>query len=355
MRKITNQIYSSITHTLVGDFNRPFSEHLKEMRLALYRGVAHLFTWIPYQTLTTPFGIFIYLFCRAYRFFGTQDAVTFASEAWAGYYIGFLFYCCIILPFLMLLPPTRNFLCSQIGEHTVKKRVGAWGIRPLIGFLSGAYLLDLFDHHTKAASKPSDAQHWQELVTHSEKAHSENKLFLDREYEKLNKERADILKIPPELRDPALVKEFHEKSEATTWEYLRRGQQIAKDTDEMSSLAVQGSKVKVGEVSEFSDRVKDLFRGKDRNRTFWVVDRGLPSGLGLSQYDQSNHVSDLRAGLEEQAQAITSLAEEKGPNTDPTQPQVNSLAEEKGPDTDSTQPQAKPDQTHSTSNTSHVK
>ena len=120
MVEIIIQIHSSMKTLFIANPGRSwcqyFQESAKKLALLFSFVVAHCWTLLLFHGLTTPFGVFVYLFCWTYRFFPTQTASFFPSQLWAGYYLWFIFWSSLLLPMLMLIPPVHRFLNSLIGE-----------------------------------------------------------------------------------------------------------------------------------------------------------------------------------------------------------------------------------------------
>ena len=218
-----------------------------------------------------------------------------------------LVFSCLILPLLMVISPVRDLLYSEIGEQFVKERVGRRGMRPLIASLSAITFLFAWNDYTRAPLKGPDIEHWAELMAHGEKAVNEGCSPIDDQLETLQERSASLLKIDPESRDPALVEELSKERWSLFEERMARTRDISRKTTEMSHLAAQPKGEKDGVVSELSDRLKDFFRGKEKNRTFWVIDRALPGGLGLDQYNQAQEVLALQGNLQKNNELLGSL------------------------------------------------
>lgn len=271
------------------------STYLKKAALALFIKLTRLSTWLLYEGLNRPFGLCVYALCCIYGWYGTQRAVLFSSQMMAICYVVTLVSLSLILPVLILVPATRTFLHSQIGEELIKKRVGAYGARPLIAAILGPFFLCFLDSYTGQGPSGPDLGHWKEISAHTRGVRDQNLLHLKGELDQLDGEYKSLLEAKEGPRDPHQMEELTRKKESKFYEYLYRLRKINKDAFNMSMQAVK-SQEKIGSVTELSDPIKDFFRGNEKNRSLWVIDRGLPGGVGLDQYDQNlNPSSQLDA------------------------------------------------------------
>lgn len=172
--------------------------------------------------------------------------------------------------------------------------MGAYGTRPLIAAILGPFFLFFSDFYTRERSGGPDVGHWREISAHTEKVGHLNISHLKDELDQINSEHEPLLETKEELRNPDQAQEFLRKKESIVDNFIHRQKKIDQDAFNMSILAVKPQE-KVGSVTELSDRIKDFLRGKEKNRSLWVIDRGLPGGrllalrggVGLDQYDQT--------------------------------------------------------------------
>lgn len=283
--------------------------YLRGWMIGLPSKVVGFFTLFLSEALNTPFGVCVFLLCATYRYYPTQDTTLFASQSIAGYYVIFLFLCSLLSPLLMWSPSARGFLYSQVGEQLVQERLGKRGFRPLIHFLSATTFLYFINLPTKAPIAPVDFDQWNEVYTHCQKAQSQNNAVFYAEIAKINQEQ---LALPEEKQsDPETKRELSEKRMDALRQYVKANKRVSADTQEMAHLAISPKGEREGAVSEFSDRIKDFFRGKDRNRALWVVGRGSSGSIGFTQYDQSQDISHLHGKVDENSKDMGLLKDAK--------------------------------------------
>lgn len=285
MTKKTAQTYSSMKTLFIGNPARSWPQYFEKLaeklRVTFPLVVAHCWTLLLFHGLTTPFGIFLYLFCCTYRFFPTQTAAIFPSQIWAGYYVWLLLSCSVLLPILILIPPVRGFLYSLLGEQIVEERVGKSGARPLIAALLGPFFLYYLDTTTRSLQPVPDHQHWHEVNVKTDKIEKENNSYF---FEKLDAINQDSSITSPEERK--------EKTRTLWNEHIYRRDQIQARYDQVADLIQESKESQNGVVAQLGDRIKDFFRGNDKNRSFWILDRALPGGRGLDQYD--HHLENIQ-------------------------------------------------------------
>lgn len=291
--KNTNQ-FGVLESPFIEGLRQTGPDFLRKLGARLLLGLVRTLLWFLYNALNTPFGYFLYIFSIAYSQFGEQREVLFTSQAYAANYVFILISLSVMLPLLMLVPPVWRFLCSEVGEKEVFKWVGWRGVRPLLAAVFGPILLSFIETWTKDPS--IDLNHYLEIQKHSQGIREENLIILEREVDKIIVEQAPLLEEDEGSRDPVLVEEIIKKKKDLMTNHLDRDNRLTNDTLSMQLLAIE-SEGDRGWVTEFSDRVKEVVRGRERSTSLMVLDRSLQGSKGLDHFNQAPALDDLASQL----------------------------------------------------------